>query len=760
MTNNQYYRRIKCVEHYLSTDDSLRKTAKVFNVHYRSVYRWVKWFRQNGVIRLCKQYKKPWNRIPTGLEKKIVQLKEHMPYLTLKKAQMIIRKQGCSLSLKGIWCIWKRYGYCGFRKQQMTGQFVQYGATSAEANAALMQAEVLYKRNLIAKACAVLNRVPFITKNDLISKLPDGLLNIRRRVEKLSHLYGTMDLQPYLRQSKAMYENLKRDGYNYSAIRCGVMNIIASSWSIEPERELTTIRQIKGMLRRQDQCFSYHLSILRFFILITEGIAWIALKERRKAERVAQECRKLLRQRRIISPSFLNYLGILCTYLEEYKAAALLVAESYSRVGEEKKKYVTVDMIKEFIRSGSYQQAEKLMKQTRFVEAWGGMSGELRCKAILSLVRGMPHESIDYAMQSLALAQKGELTLYIYYTYLLIACAYSSIGERTKALDILDRLIPYLKKQGLENDRLLIQTIIQPPSQKERGILRDRNILPRYRLLLLLKYGQYNKACQLAIDKGMLSYFHRYILFFAVKLYEKEKANYSIEIPDSMLQLPVFSRKRSVYFINFLGPLKILKDQKPLRIRLFPKDAAFLIHCACRAPEPGTQIPLTDIFQNFWPHSQRPSRNLSHMLVRLRKLMKMTVGMLGISRRMGQPALVNKSIYFATDYGHLQETLIRIRALERAEEWEFAKKEYLHAFKLFRREPFKKMYDPWSEQMRLVILNKLETEAIQFVQGCLNHGNRKDGQKVIKKVLKIISDSEKIHTSSISKCNALREKWV
>lgn len=716
MTNNSFIQRYDCVRHYLNSNDSLRKTAQKFKVHYRSIYQWVKWYQDHGVVRLCMQYKRPWNRTPKGLEKKVVQLKEEMPQLTLNKAQALLKKAGHSLSIKGIWGIWKRYGYCGFRKKQMTAQFTQFGASTAEARAALTQAKELCQRDKIEKACILLNEVPFLPRNEIIAKLPDELLNTRRRVEKLSHLYGTMELQPYLKTTKAMFEQLKRKRFKYSAVRCGIMNVVASSWSIEPRRELTTIRQLKRMLKRKDGCFSPHLSLMRFFILITEGIAWIALKDRKKAKRIARECQKLLKQRHIVSPSFFNYLGILYTYLEEYRAAALLVAESYSRAGEERKKFVAVDMIKEFIRGGDYDQAEKLMKQWRFIEAWGGMSGELRCRAILSLVRGMPHEAIDYAMQSLSLAQKGELTLYIYHTYFLIASAYGSIGETTRAVEILERLIPYLKKQRLHNDMLLIQTILQSPSKKERQMLRDPHIFPRFRLMLLLKYGYFRKASQLAGEKGMLSYFHRYMFFFPTQISEQTRDLRGINIPDDILQLPVFNSKRSVYTINFLGEVQVLKDQEPLPVVLFPKDTAFLIHCACRIPEPGIKIPLQDIYHNFWPRSAHPSRNLSHMLVRIRKQLRMSKEVLAISHRTGESVLINRGIHFATDYGHLQETLMRIQALKRAGEWRLVEEDYLHMIPLVRGEFFVRMYDVWSEEVRESVLNTIDNELHQIQQ--------------------------------------------
>jgi hypothetical protein len=127
---------------------------------------------------------------------------------------------------------------------------------------------------------------------------------------------------------------------------------------------------------------------------------------------------------------------------------------------------------------------------------------------------------------------------------------------------------------------------------------------------------------------------------------------------------------------------------------------------------------------------------------------------MGISLRYGESRFINSGAYFTTDYSEFEALLIQARALERAGEWGFAKKEYLRAFKLFRGEPFRKMYDPWSEHMRRVILNKLETEALHFAKSCLEHGNPPnrvaepksvaDAKKVLEKVVKIVPQSEEI----------------
>jgi len=54
------------------------------------------------------------------------------------------------------------------------------------------------------------------------------------------------------------------------------------------------------------------------------------------------------------------------------------------------------------------------------------------------------------------------------------------------------------------------------------------------------------------------------------------------------------------------------------------------------------------------------------------------------------------------------------------------------------------MYDPRSENMRWVILNRLETEALHFAKRCLAHSDKQTAKKILKKVLKIIPESQEI----------------
>lgn len=87
-----------------------------------------------------------------------------------------------------------------------------------------------------------------------------------------------------------------------------------------------------------------------------------------------------------------------------------------------------------------------------------------------------------------------------------------------------------------------------------------------------------------------------------------------------------------------------------------------------------------------------------------------------------------------TDYGEFQTLLTQAKSLERADEWTFARRDYMRTFKLLRGEPFRKMYDSWAETARSIILNSIQTEVRNFAHLCYEHGNKQDAQRVIERI--------------------------
>jgi len=732
--------RRKVVRYYLSNNVSLKKTAAKFDLHYQTVYKWVKRYRSSGERGLLAVYKKPWNRIAEDVEKKIVALKERRPYLTIKRCQEILEEQGTKLSLHGIWAVWKRYGYAGFQKEKMGNDFTEHGTWSIEARRRFQQARALFNIGKIKDAAEVLNTIPFLPKNEFIFEIPEGLLNLRRRIERAYALFGKSRLSDYLKLLNGLYQKCKDRGLYYSAVRIGIPEIIALSWQSKTRAQSKMINELKRILNKggggsppRRTCLVFDIV---FTLLIGEANVCIDDLKIKKARAIATVCRRALTTRRKISPGFLLDISALCLRLYETKQAEYWYLKAMNRVDKEKRKrlkgYLAYQV---YFPMGEFGKARKLLKEAELYH-WLRGSWPLRFQALYFLTNGMPQKAISLATESLSLSRQEKIPGDIFNAYLIMAAAYNGLGERKTAEKLLATLHKYLLKNKLKMQlaRLRPYLNVAPESSEELK-------LPVIKLGALIRAHKYSRAFSYARAKGISTLFHRYLFFFPEIVLQRIREGRSVKIPRKILRLPLFNRDTPVFHIKFLGDVVIYKNQQYHKIKLRPKEKAFLIHCALNLPEPEKTISLEKVYRNFWPGSKNPSRNLSLLMVRLRKKLRIPVHLLEPRRAQ---VLINCGLYFTTDYREFQEKLVRGHAFERAEEWEFARREYLQAFRLFRGEPFKKMYDPWSENMRRVILNKLETEALHFAKRCLAHKDKKSAAKVLEKVLRIIPGSEEV----------------
>ena len=144
------------------------------------------------------------------------------------------------------------------------------------------------------------------------------------------------------------------------------------------------------------------------------------------------------------------------------------------------------------------------------------------------------------------------------------------------------------------------------------------------------------------------------------------------------------------------------------------------------------------IYRNFLKKSKNPQRNLSHLLVRIKKAINLSSHLLEVSYKKDNPVLINKGIHFITDYDEYKQTLAQAKALLRTGEWKFAKSEFIRAFSLFRGEPFKKMYDDWSDDKRLEVLFSYESEVISFAKELRARGRKDEAEKLLRKAERIV----------------------
>lgn len=734
--------KLKAVQYYLHNGATLKSTAARFNIHYLSLFKWTKQYQKSGAKRLLQTYSRPWNRFHKKTEETIMQLKEDDPRLTIRKTREMLAQQGIRVSIKGIWNVWKRYGYTGFKKESLCPDFTEYCPWTCEARQKFNQAQLIFQHGDEKTAAEILNTIPSLPRNELIGKIPDRLLNIRRRVEKIALLYRTTPIRSYLTTLGDLYAECKHENLHYSALRVKLFEIGARSFAGEPSKQLQNSIAMRNALKRRDKHLSSLLFSLQFPALLSEGIARAQLSQITKAAEISRSCYRLIKQRKHISRSFIYELGSLCTWIEDYKKAEYCYLRALPGTRDDEKQARRRNLGFIFFNKGDYKKALTYLKSVR-EKGWGYDPKVLMCEAMWYLVQGMPEKAISLTTKALSLSKKEELNIGILTASARIASAYCGLGKRTQAITILQRLLPFAQKH-FTRMAAVFEDIICSHNKQEHDTLRAGDIFPTARLNRYLKKGQYARAYSYAQEKYLIAHLHQYILFYPEVVLKQIENGKSVHIPHSILRLPVFNNEIPVYHIKFLGPLKISKNNRYLKTKLPPRDSAFLIHFAEKAGEPGRSVALKDLFSNFWKESRNPSRNLSHLLVRIKKALRIPPHLLAIIQRQDGPALSNYGIHFMSDHDELHQILVTAHALERTGEWELSCQEYIRAFKQFRAPPFIKMYDAWSESARRAILNTYEKNAVSFARSCINHGDIKNAKRVLKKLNTIIPQSQTI----------------
>ena len=733
--------KVKVVEEYLNNGQKLRETANRLNIPHSTLYQWIKLYKNSKNNGLLINYRRPWNRFDKDKEELIMLLKERNPSLTIREAQKILNQKGIEVSIKGIWSVWVRFGFCGYYRKKNKGESENSLPLTVKEKNIIKVAELKIKKGEIKEAARLLNSLPLCPQGEILNQIPDRYLNLKRKLDKLPNLFGKIPYPRFRKIAQELRKKLIERGLFYSSIRAAITELFALEWMGDINAEISLIQEIKKIFPKRIDPYT------RYTIYILEGIARARLLDIPQSLACAAKARKILYS--MADNSLYKDLCALYSFLGLWNKIKELLKE------QDRIKLLPYGLLLScYINAGEYKVAKHIFNLVKdkmrtyeilFYRAWFFYS------------QGKIIEARENAKMALKEAKGSGIINHIHSASLILAVTHMCLGEKQKAKLLIKKVIPILKKYQMKKNLFLREIIlgkdeIPPPvpSLQVAYLLQQADKLK--------KISYYRKAFKLASQKGITGTFHCLIPFFpdAVNsLLEKGKKTY---IPKALLKLPLFNEASPVYYIKFLGPLFIYKDQKQLRIKLSHKDGAFLIHLALKLAERGRFIQLQELYKNFWPGGKSASRNFSHLLVRLKKALKMPAHLFEIYRKYGNPILINQGVYFTTDYQEFEQTLAEAKALERAGEWSFARREYLRAFKFFRGEPFKKNFDEWSLNIRFRILSQFETEAINFAKSCIEHKNKKDAYKILKKVLKIIPDSKEA-TELVKRLNSVMVKY-
>ena len=714
--------RIQAVESYLQSRSSLRVTSRELSIDYTTLWRWVKWYKEGGNenLKRKKPYKRPWNRPSRDIEERVALLKEKHPALALKDAQKRLAASRIRLSINGIWCIWKRYALTA---RSPDTPYTPFGPHTPEAESAIRIAGQLLRKGEVRSSANTLNALPAFPNDPVIDEIPEKFLSPRRQLDQLYFKFGTIPFSEYLRKVRKIRKALEKQNLIYSSIFAGLGEFLALSWLVNPEKE----KDIMTILKKRAE--GIRDPSLRFLIAMHEGIMHGASLHGTKAKDCIRVCKNLLRC--LPHPFFLDLMGTLYTKITDYENASRYWMKALKTVQQEDyKKVILWKVAYAHAIAGRYRWSIKFLRDAEKRNE-GTRSSIAIIYANCSFGRGDMMQAASFLKRALNESGSGQLRNHLATAALGLAAIQAALGNEKGAKRMLRKYIPLFKKHNMKLELAMRGMLLG-----NLNIDKTMEIFPIFKLFKLLhdatRYGEYYKALRFALNHNLLGYFHRIILFFPQPIRKLLKQGKPTRLPRAILNLPIFKAEIPVYTIKILGDFIVHKNQEYIRTELTPKDTSFLIYLAMSQEK---SIPVNAVYKNFWPNSKKPSRNLAHLLVRIRRALRLPSHYLYIKENS-----LFFDCYFSTDYSSYHEHLIQAKALLRAGEWGYAKKEFLHTFKLFRGEPFKKMYDDWSDDKRLELLFSYETEVIAFAKELRKRGKTEEAEKLLRKAEKIVPD--------------------
>jgi transposase len=733
--------KLTVVKYYLNGRKTLKATAQKFDLHYQTVFKWVKLYKTKGRDALLSSYKRPWNRTEKSLEQKVMLLKEHTPSTTIKQAKDILAKEGYTISIKGIWGIWKRYG---LTKRPATTPRSPFGPQTKEANDIIKRAENHITSGKIAEAASIINQLPswpMATENEILLEIPEKLLSPRRKLERLAFLLGKVPFPEYAKKTKQLQLIFEKEGLHYSAFLTGLFHLNALQWMSNPKKEIKLIQKLRGFAD------NIHDPSIRFILNADEAKSHAILLDAQKSVKLLRKCKRILYRK--ANPYFLCHIGGIFIFLQDFKSALPLLKKAIESEKKKIRKQTIAGAIALCLaKMGNYSDSSKFLKYARR-NTDASISIYLAASSFIAFRKGKLSEIFSLIEKALQITQKNSLYNNFLTFTITRASVYAALGDLKKAFSILRKYHSLMKSRFLFFAS--VKKIIMRKETSSGNKPEKMTGLPTLDLLSLLikaqttkKYTDYCRVLQYAKNKGLVGILHQFIVFFPEIVNITLEKGKPTELPKAILKFPVFNKKIPVYNINFLGRLIVYKNHKYKKIKLSPKDKSLLIHLALKTDEPDKCIPFRDLYQNFWKESKNPENLLSHALVRIKQELNIPSHYLCISHRNNTHTLLNKGIHFITDFDEYKKKLINAKALIKTDKWQLAYEEFKKAFSLYRGEPFRKMYDEWSDDKRLECIFSYQNEILSFAKNLVLRNKKEEAEKLLSKSKKITPYSEEI----------------
>jgi len=702
------------------------RVAKKYKIHPVTLKRWLKRYRKNGQgdYTVESAYQRPHNRLPAAVEEKIYLRKEQEPGITLGDTRMKLRIEGVNVCLATIRRVWRDYGFVDNPMNRPPDDFM----IPIESRQILQKARQAVNRpEALSDAARLLNRMKVCTDLKLLEKIPDRYLNIRHRLQKLDAMRNIETMPVFYRRARRVRQCLERKKYFYSMLQAGFVEASALSWLEHPEKGLDLIEHLirvtPGRLNRY----------LRFRLIYYRGRYLADMLRTREALVCARQCEDLIKS--LNQYDLAIKLSQLYSSLGYYHKAKAVLEKAWIRY---RPKVSDAEWISHAVYSainGEYRSARSMIKKlTNIDEKYQPLYYVTR--AYCEIGAGHLERAQELNQQAVARARREGFLNILQASTVVQACVYSALGFKREAIKVIKKIMPLLARRKVKRDYYIHAIFIGETRISDKYLS-----FPPIKLLLnLLKAGQtgrsgdYNDVYRFAESRGLLGIFHRYCLLAPEIVIKLQKKGRPTRLPRPILDLPLFNKNLPNIRLDLLGTINIFREDKPMKVRLRPKDAAFLIHLLTAR---NARLDVQNCLTNFWPRARTPKNNLYHLLRRLRYRLQIPPQYLFVQRDV---------IYYKgttiSDYNIFQESLALAQTLDRAGEWAYANREYQNAFRLFRGEPFRRLFDPWSDNIRNRILAQVEAAAINYADRCRTNGYIRDGKRILEKTLLIIPGSE------------------
>jgi len=723
-----YKTRIAAVREYLK-GGTMKEVAARYRIHFVTLARWLRQYRHGGARNLdYESYVKPWNRSSRDLEKTVMMLKEKRPGLTVRRARQILKQKGVSISISGIYSIWRRYNLV---RRSIADPLTPFGPLTPELRQNLTEIRRRLRRGQDHRswqcAAGILNRMPYFPKEgeEVLRQIPENYLNARRRLDRLYPQFMKIPMPEFRERMRRIKIAFEKKGLRYSSLIAGLNELNALQWMRTPREEIRLYRKLmrcKGGLR--DPVINFQLTLL-------SATANVELGRMKESRELIRKSRRLLRL--LPYPAFYESYGDLMTFIGDYRSSLVYYnlalsknPDPQTRVGLGKKIALSL------VISGNYPEATRYVTKLNIKPGSEYYEEFVSCRAFQCYGLGKFEQAANFVRETLDRSEKQQFRNTIYSAAIVRAAVAQALGKTEEARQTLTKYLKLMEKYKMAREGALLNFLL---SGRLPGVKLRK--LPIFQMISRIKtadlsrrIGDYRRAVQYARQKGLAGFLHRYIVFYPGIVLNLLRRNRKTFLPHTILRFPIFNKEVPAYSLKFLGRTVVFRNQEYMKLQLRPREEALLIHIALKMGEPGRSVPVDEIYRNFWPKSSDAASRLSHLLVALKQELALPAYLISFSTHLGVKSLVNRGFYMTTDYQDFENNLIEAHALERAGEWQYARAKFVETFRFFRAAPFARVYDTWSEEMRRRVLGRFEQEAEQFMRLCWSRNNRPEARRV------------------------------